>query len=156
MEFDWARGDVIVVDGTEVARADRSWFRERADVQIGPELWHYRAEGGWTRSRLVAELDGVTRLTAQRSGFFASTWAVEVAGQQLELSPAGFFGLRLVVRRAGVQIGEAHRSGVLTTRTRIEVTEPLDVPTGCFLLWVAYVEYNRRASSSSGSSAAVS
>lgn len=154
MEFDWGRGDVIVVDGAEVARADRSWLRERAEVQIGPELWHYRAEGGWTRSRLVAELDGAVRFSAQRSGWFSSTWVVDAGGQQLELASAGFFGSRLVVKRHGMPIGEAHRSGVFTTRTRIEVTERLDTALGCFLLWVAYVEYSRRQSSAGSSAAA--
>ncbi|CUR58996.1 hypothetical protein NOCA1170007 [metagenome] len=156
MDFDWARGDVIVVDGTEVARAERSWLRERAEVQIGPELWHYRAEGGWTRSSLVAEVDGVARFTARRSSLFSTTWTVDAAGDQLEVASAGFFGTRLVVKRAGTVIGEVSRSGIFTTRTRLETSTDLDVPLGCFLLWVAYVELNRRQSSAGSSSAAVS
>lgn len=156
MEFDWARGDVIVVDGTEVARAERSWLRERAEVQIGPELWHYRAEGGWTRSSLVAELDGIARFSARRSGVFSTTWTVDAPGQQLEVASAGFFGSRLVVRRAGTPVGEVGRSGIFTSRTRLETTEDLDLRLGCFLLWVAHVELNRRQSSAGSSSAAVS
>ena len=156
MDFDWARGDVIIVDGTEVAHAERSWLRERAEVQIGPELWHYRTRGGWTRSSLVAEVDGVTRFSARRSGVFSTTWTVDAAGEQLEVASAGFFGTRLVVRRGGAPIGEVSRSGIFTTRTRLETTTDLAVPVGCFLLWVAHVELNRRQSSAGSSSAAVS
>ena len=156
MDFDWARGDVIVVDGTEVAHAERSWLRERAEVQIGPELWHYRAEGGWTRSVLVAEVDGVTRFSARRSGLFTTTWTVDAAGDQLEVASAGFFGTRLVVRRAGTVIGEVGRSGIFRTRTRLQTTVDVDVSLGCFLLWVAYVELNRRQSSAGSSSSVVS
>src|SRR4051794_6456662 len=86
MELDWAGGDVVLADGVEVARAERSWFRERADVQIGPELWQFRSEGGWTRNHLVGELDGVVRLRATRSGFFTSTWAVDSGADQLQVA----------------------------------------------------------------------
>ena len=145
MELDWARGDVIVADGVEVARAERSWFRERAEVQIGPELWLYRATGGWTWSSLVAEVDGVERLHAQRSGFFANRWTITGGPETYEITTSGFWGARLAISRAGSQVGEARTSGFFTTRSRIELTEPVTPQVGCFLLWVSFVEFTRRA-----------
>ncbi|GAA1930196.1 hypothetical protein [Nocardioides hwasunensis] len=150
MELDWAKGDVILLDGQEVANAARSWFRERAEVQIGPELWQYRSEG-FGRGTLVAELDGVARFSARRSGFFTSTWTVD-AGQPLELRQAGWFGSRLSLSRAGTTIGEASTSGIFTTRPRLVLSEPVEARAGCFVLWVAYVEFTRRQSSASSSS----
>jgi len=150
MELDWASGDVILADGVEVARAERSWFRERAEVQIGPELWTYRAAGGWTWSNLVAEIDGVERLHAQRSGFFVNRWAVTGGEQPYEVATSGFWGARLAISRAGVQVGEARTSGIFTARSRIALTEPVTPQVGCFLLWVSYVEFTRRANSGAG------
>ena len=147
MELDWASGDVILADGVEVAQAERSWFRERAEVRIGPELWSYRTEGGWSRSILVGELDGVVGLRATRSGFFTSTWVVDAGADQLEIASAGWFGNRLAISRAGTVIGEARSSGLFTTRTRIALSEPVSTQAGCFLLWVTHVELSRRQSS---------
>lgn len=151
MELDWARGNAILGDGVEVARANREWLRERAVVQIGPELWTFRAQG-WGSRTLVAELDGTTRFTARRSGFLASRWTIDV-GHQLELTQAGFFTTRLQVSRNGTPIGEATRSGIFTTRPRLRLAEALDLRAGCFVLWVAYVELNRRSSDASSGSA---
>ena len=147
MELDWASGDVIVADGVEVARAERSWWRERAEVQVGPELWGYRSEGGWTRSTLVGELDGAVRLRATRTGFFSSRWVVEGGPEPLEVATSGWWGTRLSISRAGGVIGEARTSGFFTTRSRITLSEPVSTQVGCFLLWVAHVELNRRQSS---------
>ncbi|MCF6377606.1 hypothetical protein L2K70_08320 [Nocardioides KLBMP 9356] len=147
MELDWAKGNVILADGVEVARAERSWFRERAEVQIGPEAWLYRATSGWTWSSLVAELDGVERLQARRSGFFTNRWAVTGGPEPYEVTNSGFWGTRLAISRRGTQVGEARMSGVFTTRSRIELTEPVTPQVGCFLLWVSHVEFTRRAHS---------
>lgn len=152
MDLDWARGNAIVVDGVEVAHANREWLRERAVVQIGPELWTFRAEG-WGRGTLLAELDEKSRFTARRSGFLASKWTIDV-GEQLELTQAGFFTSRLKVSRSGTAIGEVTRSGIFTSRPRLTLAEPLDVRAGCFVLWVAYVELNRRSSESGGGASA--
>lgn len=152
MEFDWGKGDVIVADGVEVGQASRSWFRERAEVQIGSELWDYRSHG-WFGSELTASLDGVTRFVARRSGFFASTWTID-AGEQLQLRPRGLFSTRLTLSRAGAPIGEVTRSGLLTSRPRLTVREPLDPRLGCFVLWVAHVELNRQASDGGAAAAA--
>ncbi len=148
MQFDWAGGDVIVVDGTEVASADRAWFRERAEVQIGPERWLYRANGSWLRTPLVAELDGVERFRADPSGVLSVTWTVECGSDPLQLTHAGIFTSRLHVTRAGTVIGEATRSGLFTTRARLDLSEAVDLRVGCFLLWVAHVEFNRNQSGS--------
>lgn len=148
MQFDWGKGDVILVDGVEAARADRAWFRERAEVQVGPELWLYRAHGSWRRTPLVAELDGFERMRAQSSGFFSPTWTVETGAGSLQLAHAGIFTSRLQVRRAGTVIGEATRSGFFTTRARLDLSEPVDLRVGCFLLWVAHIEFTRRQASS--------
>ena len=150
MELDWASGDVILADGVEVAHADRSWFRERAEVQIGPERWLYRATSGWTWSSLVAELDGVERLQAQRSGFFTNRWAVTGGPEPYEVATTGFWGTRLAVSRAGTQVGEARTSGIFTARSRISLSEPVTPQVGCFLLWVSYVEFTRRANNGAG------
>jgi hypothetical protein len=147
MELDWASGDVVLADGVEVAHADRSWFRERAEVQIGAELWDYRSTGGWTRSTLVGELDGVVRFRATRTGFFTSRWAVEGGPEPLEVASSGWWTSRLSISRAGTVIGEARTSGFFTTRSRIALSEPVSVQVGCFLLWVTHVELSRRASS---------
>ena len=147
MELDWASGDVILADGVEVARAERSWFRTRAEVQIGPELWAYRSEGGWTRSTLVGELDGAVRLRATRTGFFTSTWTVDGDAEPISLSSGGWIGTRLTIRRDLRTIGEARSSGIFTTRSRISLSEPVPTQVGCFLLWVAHVELSRRQSS---------
>lgn len=154
MHFDWGRGDVILLDGLEVARADRAWLRERAEVQIGPELWHYRAGGSWGRSPLVAELDGVERFRATPSGFFSTTWAVDGGAAPLRLATAGLFTSRLTVTRGDTPIGEATRSGFFATRARLELSEPIDPRVGCFLLWVAYVEFRRRQSAGDGGAGA--
>lgn len=151
MEFDWAKGDVIVVDGVEVARAERSWLRERAQVQIGPELWEFRANG-WSGSELSASLDGVPHYVARRSGFFSSTWTIDAA-ERLRLRQGGFFSTRLTLSRDGAPIGEVTRSGVFTSRPRLTVAEPLDPRLGCFVLWVAYVELNRQSSNGGGAAA---
>ncbi len=144
MQVDWARGDVIVVDGVEVAHADRAWFRERAEVQIGAESWVYRTQGSLWRSQLVAELDGVERFRARSSGVFSVTWIVEAGPETLQLKHAGIFTSRLVVTRAGTVIGQATRSGMLTSRARLALSEPVDLRVGCFLLWVAHVDFNRK------------
>ena len=143
MELDWAGGNVILADGVEVARAERSWFRERAEVQIGPELWQFRAEG-WGSGSLLADLDGPTHYAARRSGFFTSKWALDL-GHPLELTQAGLFSTRLALTRGGTQIGEVTRSGMFTSRPRLTLTEPLDTRAGCFVLWVAHVELNRQS-----------
>lgn len=148
MELDWASGDVILADGVEVAHADRSWFRERAEVQIGPELWGYRSTGGWTRGTLVGELDGVVRFQATRSGFFGSRWTVEGGPEPLEVATSGFWGTRLSISRAGTVIGEARTSGFFTTRSQITLSEPVSIQVGCFLLWVTHVELSRQSSAS--------
>lgn len=154
MQFDWAGGDVILVDGVEVAHAERAWLRERAEVQIGPERWVYRSNGAWIRTPLVAELDGVVRFRATTAGFFSVTWTLEGGPEALELSHAGIFTSRLHVRRRGEVIGEASRSGLFTTRARLDLVEPIDLRAGCFLLWVAHVEFNRKQSGAGGAAAA--
>ena len=152
MELRWASGGVISADGVEVARAERSWFRERAEVQIGPATWHYRSDGGWTRSRLVGELDGVVRMRATRSGAFSSRWTVDTGSGQVELASAGWFGSRLTVARAGAGagavIGEGRPAGSFSTRPRLTLGEPVSTQAACFLLWVVHVELSRRQASS--------
>ena len=144
MELDWASGDVILADGVEVARAERSWFRERAEVQIGSQLWEFRSNG-WGGSELTASLDGTIHFGARRSGFFSSTWTLQV-GEPLELKQAGWFGSRLTLSRAGAPIGEVTRSGLLTSRPQLGLVEALETRAAVFVLWVAYVELNRQAS----------
>jgi hypothetical protein len=95
----------------------------------------------------------VTRFVARRSGFFTSTWTID-AGEQLQLRPRGVFSTRLTLSRAGAPIGEVSRSGLLTTRPRLTVQEPLDPRPGCFVLWVAYVELNRQANDGGAAAAA--
>ena len=152
MELDWASGDVILADGVEVARAERSWFRERAEVQVGTQLWEFRSNG-WGGSELVASLDGTAHFGARRSGFLSSTWTLDV-GEPLELKQAGWFGSRLTLSRGGTPVGEATRTGMFTSRPRLVLGEPLETRVAVFVLWVAYVELNRQASSSAGGSAA--
>lgn len=144
MDLDWASGDIILADGAEVARAERSWFRERAEVQIGPQLWEFRSNG-WGGSDLTASLDGTIHFGARRSGFLSSTWALDV-GEPLELKQAGWFASRLVLSRAGSPIGAASRTGLFTSRPRLELAEPLEIRVAVFVLWIAYVELNRQAS----------
>ncbi len=151
MELDWARGDTILADGVEVAHADRAWLRERAELQVGPDLWHFRSEG-WGRGTLLGERDGTTRFTARRSGFLASRWTIDV-GTQLVLTQAGLFSSRLKVSRGGSTIGEVTRSGLFSNRPRLSLTDDLDTSAGCFVLWVAYVELNRQSSNAGGASA---
>ena len=152
MELDWASGDVILADGVEVARADRSWFRERAEVQIGSQLWEFRSNG-WGGSELTASLDGTVHFGARRSGFLSSTWTLDV-GESLELKQAGWFGSRLTLSRAGSPIGEAARTGMFTSRPRLGLVEPLETRVAVFVLWVAYVELNRQASDGGSAGAA--
>ena len=144
MELDWASGDVILADGVKVARAERSWFRERAEVQIGSQLWEFRSNG-WGGSELTASLDGTVHFGARRSGFFSSTWTLHV-GEPLELKQAGWFGSRLTLSRAGSPIGEVTRSGLFTSRPQLGLAESLETRVAVFVLWVAYVEHNRQAS----------
>jgi hypothetical protein len=152
MEIDWGKGDVILVDGRETAHADRSWLRERAEVQIGPELWEFRSSG-WGGSDLTASLDGTVHYGASRSGFLSSRWTVSV-GEELELRSAGWFSSRLTLSRAGSPIGEVSRSGLFTSRPRLTLADALDVRAGCFVLWVAYVELNRQSSGGGAAAAA--
>jgi hypothetical protein len=152
VEFDWGKGDVIVVDGTEVGHASRSWLRERAEVQIGPELWDYRSTG-WSSSELTASLDRATHFVARRSGFLTSTWTIDAA-ERMQLRHGGFFSTRLVLSRDGAPLGEVTRSGLFTTRPRLTVGEPMDPRLGCFLLWVAHVELSRQSSDGGGGAAA--
>lgn len=152
MRVDWDRGNVILVDGQEVARADRSWLRERAEVQVGTDLWLFRAEGIWGRPPLVAELDGVARMGARASGFLTTTWAVDAGAGSLEVAQAGMFSSRLLVVRGGARIGEIGRSGFFTNRPQMDLTEAVDVPVACFLLWLAFVEFNRRQSQAAAAS----
>ncbi len=151
MEIDWARGDVIQVDGRDVAHATRAWLRERAEVQIGTHLWDFRSNG-WGGTELTASLDGTTHFGARRSGFFTSTCTIDI-GTDLELKQAGWFTSSLALSRGGAQIGEVTRSGLFTSRPRLVLSEPLDTAAGVFVLWIAYVELSRRANSSSGGSA---
>jgi hypothetical protein len=141
MEYDWARGDVIQADGVEVAHASRSWFRDRAEVQVGPELWAYRAQG-WGGGTVVAELDGLTRYSARRSGFFTATWTIDGG---LQLAQASWFGSRLALSRGGTPIGTCERSGFFNGRPRLVLTEQVDVRLACFVLWLAYREFNRQS-----------
>ncbi|SED04630.1 hypothetical protein SAMN04489844_3552 [Nocardioides exalbidus] len=152
MEYDWARGDVIQADGVEVARASRSWFRERAEVEIGPEVWEFRSNG-WGGSELTASLAGTVHYGARRSGFLTSRWTISV-GDELDLRTAGLFSSRLTLSRAGTPIGEVTRSGIFTGRPRLTVSEPLDTRAGCFVLWVSYVELNRQSSDGGAAAAA--
>ncbi len=144
MEIDWARGNIVIVDGREVARAERSWLRERAEVQIGSQSWLFRSDG-WAGSTLRAELDGVTHFAARRSGFLTSRWTFDV-GEQLTLAQTGWFGTRLTLSRGSSVIGQCVRSGLVTSRPRLELVEDLEVRIACFVLWVAYVELNRQSS----------
>ncbi|RYB91872.1 hypothetical protein EUA93_17235 [Nocardioides oleivorans] len=152
MEYDWARGDVIQADGVEVAQATRSWFRDQAEVRIGHEVWTYRAQG-WGRGTVVADADGAPRFTARRSGLFTARWTLDV-GSELALVQAGWASSRLDLVRGGTSIASCWRSGLFNGRPRLELTQELDVPVVCFVLWLAYREYNRQSSDGGAAAAA--
>lgn len=144
MEFTWARGDVILGDGNEVARANRSWWGERADLQIGAESWLFHASGSWWGQRLlVAERDGVEWYRATPSGVFSRTWTIDAGPYHLQMSRPHLFTSRLDIVRAGAPIGSVRKSGVFSTRPLLAMAEPIDPRVGCFLLWVAFIEFAR-------------
>jgi hypothetical protein len=153
MEYGWGRGDVIVADGVEVARADRSWLRERAEVRVGAEQWTFEATGSWlTRRRLVGLLDGAELMAAEPRGFWQTSWEITAAGEELSLSPAGVLTSRMVLTRSGAEVGSVRASHLLTHRPELTSTVSLAPAVAAFVLWVAFVELTRRsARASSGS-----
>jgi hypothetical protein len=153
MEYGWERGDVIVADGVEVASAERSWLRERAEVRVGDERWIFEAAGGWLgRRRLVGLRDGSEQMAAEPSGFWQTAWAITAGDAQLVLSPAGVFTNRMVLRQAGIEVGSVRASHLFTNRPELTSTVPLPPATAAFVLWVAFVELARRSRSASSAS----
>ena len=150
MEYGWERGDVVVADGQAIATADRSWLRERAEVRVGEEWWTFEASGGWlSRRRLVGLRDGVERMVAAPSGFWQTAWTITSDGDELALSPAGVLTNRMVLTRAGEEVGVVRPSHLFTNRPELATTLDLPPATATFVLWVAFVELVRRSQSAS-------
>lgn len=143
MEYDWESGDLIMAGDREIARADRSWFRERADVQIGPDLWTFRTDGGFFSQSLLAELNGEERLRASPGGMWAKVWTVSTMAGAIELKTKGLLGTKISVLRDGQEIGEVSTSGFFTNRPSLIIDFDLPDVEAVFILWVAYVEFNR-------------
>lgn len=144
MECAWAKGDLILVDGREVARARRSLWSERADVQIGPEFWIFRADGSWLGRRpLIAECNGVGWFRATPSGLFSTTWSVTAGQDHFQMSRRGLFSSTLDVRRPEGVVGYARRSGLVSTRPVLHLSQQIDPRAACFLLWVAFIDFRR-------------
>lgn len=153
MEYGWGRGDVILADGVEVATADRSWLRERAEVRVGEAQWTFEATGSWlSRRRLVGRVDGTELMAAEPRGFWQTGWEIAAEGEQLSLSPAGIFTNRMVLRRAGVEVGSVRASHLFTNRPELTSSVELTPAVAAFVLWVAFVELTRRSAAASSAS----
>ena len=135
MHYVWGKGDVILAGDQPIASADRSWWREHAEVSIGGAEWLFRAEGG----DRVGESQGQPRIRARRRSMWIHRYDVETAHASYTLGQKNVWSSRLVLTRHGAEIGEARRSSLWANRP--ELTTTLDVPAedAVFLLWLAYI-----------------
>jgi len=141
----------LVLDGTTVGRFDTGTFRERTTVQLGTETWEYaRQPGGQILG--TGPMGSLTpfQLWATRRSFFTYTWDVVTPAAPYELKQ-GMFSTAFQVLRGGVQIGEARRAGMVTSRFSLGVTPDVPLQDQVFLLWVVEASERRRSHSSTAS-----
>lgn len=150
MHVEWESGGRITADGRPIAQVDRSFWGERAEVDIEGEHWVFgKVFGG-----LVAELDGQERMRADKSGFFSSTHEVRTSGgHTITLEKSGFFGRGYrIVAPHGV-VAEVESASMWMTRPSADFPDDTPAADAVFVLWAVYILMQRQqaAASSSGS-----
>lgn len=139
--FEWNSGGALVANGGVIARAARSWWRERAEVTVGGQGLTFRSPWG----ALVAETaEGTEVCRAERGSFFSEEkWDISGTGGRYGFNSGGFFTSRMLVERDGYEIGEILPDRWLTDRPQMELTVDIPDVDAAFLLWVAYVVRQR-------------
>ncbi|MDH2416383.1 hypothetical protein [Nocardioides sp. CER19] len=152
MRYEWGRDHALLRDGETVGTAEKSWWRERATVSTDAGTWSFRALG-WKRLMITGP-DGIERLGAVRTGWLSEVWTVTGEHGTYEVRPAGILSSRLVVRRAGAEVGRLTPARWWTDRPALELSTELSLGDAVLLLWVGYVIRQRTTAAGSGGATA--
>jgi hypothetical protein len=144
--FSW---DYTVLRGRAVmAQIDMSWFRERAEVEIGDQTYSVHRES-IVQGTFVLQSRGQVLARAQKVSAFSRAFDIDCAGQQLELKAVSIWTRQFGLFRNGRQIGRIGPRGWLGRSAVIDLPGDISVPVQVFLFWLVLVLWRRAASSSS-------
>ncbi|MBF4160962.1 hypothetical protein [Nocardioides acrostichi] len=148
MRYEWQSDGTITRDGTIVARAEKSFWRERATLSVEGRDYEVSSHG-FTGGTIEVTLAGAVHRTLVRQGWSVSRWTVTGGPVELTVAPAGWLTQRMTVSDTTQTIGELATSSFFSRRPVFDVvvgpeSEPpvLDVVV---LLWLDSVVLRRRS-----------
>lgn len=135
MRYEWGSDGVVRADGGEVASYRAGMLRARAEVRIGPCVWHYRRSGSvYVGTREPA---GAQVFRARRRSLFSLAWDVSDGTHHVVLRPHGF-SVAMAVTRDGVPVGQVRQArNWRAYRPSLEIDSAVPLEEVAFLLWVA-------------------
>jgi hypothetical protein len=138
--------------GRPVAEVDMSWFRERAEVDIGGRAYQVQRES-IIDSTFSLSSGGEVLARAQKLSVFTRTFEVTVAGRRFELRALSAFrrGFGLFQQRR--EVGRVMPVSWLGRKASIELPDDLPLPVQVFVFWLVIVLWRRAANSSSSAGA---
>lgn len=149
MHVEWESDGSITADGRVIARVDKSFWRERAELDLDGEQWLFRSSWG----EFVAEVGGRPGYVASKQGFFSNAWAVEGASDAtLQIKKGGLFSTGYDILVHGQVVTRVKGASFWTNRPQADFPSDVPVAEAVFVLWVCYLLMKRDSSSSSSSS----
>ncbi|WP_154795697.1 hypothetical protein [Occultella kanbiaonis] len=136
MRLDWGRGNVIRLDGAEVAQIPISPWSRTSKASIGGRPWKLRRGNDYQ-----ATPDGAAEPTfsVQRERGSSTSWHACSGSGWYGLRKEGTLSVGLTLWRAGAQVGHTGYTGGFPNYVRLDCEPSIPVDDAVLLLWFWYV-----------------
>jgi hypothetical protein len=103
---------VLKIDGRPVGKIESRWMSESLDIHMTGRRQLVFEKIGWMGSQFVLrEASGQPLGAADRSGFFSSTWDLDLGAGPARLVKENWFGSAYALRQEGLELARADRIG---------------------------------------------
>jgi hypothetical protein len=118
---------VLKLDGRAIGKFEGRWFSESLDVNLTERRQLQLQKVTWMGSQFVLRAEGEEQPlgTAQRSGFFSSSWDLYLGSGEGRLERAGWFDSSYVVRQGDGVVARVDRLGLCERGWRVDALDAL-------------------------------
>src|SRR3954465_14653311 len=143
-----AKGELPVLrDGAVVATLRASNWKEAATAVVGERRGVLARPRGGLPGRGAAEPEDAVRLRARPTGFWRSTWSLDLEGTVVELRSASLWRGTHQYLSGGRQVAQSGWSGSWSRRPTLTAEDSLPLAHQVFLLWLELVISRRNTPS---------
>lgn len=129
-------------DGTKLAEARTSAWRERGTLAVGGAVFRVQRERIFSGA-FQLEKDGTVIARAWKPSAFTRRLVIDAGGIPFELRPRNPFSRSFGLFEGERRIGTLSAAGIFSRRMHVNVPERVSLPLSSFMVWLTFVLWMR-------------